>query len=1048
MSIFKSIFNGSFNGFPLLCYKDRKDKINYNSDEIMQCKIRLDILYTLKVPPRGLRFNNCSNAPQTKKWSPANTHYKPRKVQQSKRTAAVSHNQFVERSPLKSQPTVSSRIHIPEHSTFRQVKPTSIKVYERADSAPILERNPVNASTAVKGVLLNTPSRSDYQKKDASDSLHITSNGRRLRISNHSERANSPVENDSTDSVLQTSKKRITRMMSEVSLDRDSGNSSPTSDKTFSAQVDIVLTNNPMADLYSIAECFKLGKVDVFTLSMKPKKKSGRILYNCTIHVDGESYLSYPNDFYDEISAQEYCAKKALKELIPKCTRKKSLLFSNNKDIKDRIPPMLKTHRQGIWSSQIEADYAEKYLEQLPVNWLEIIDSCDCVAVEKIQDKFLLRYCIPGTALQKGSNFERVLPVDISIPTNTVHFGEGNQLYAHITCIMSLNEVWCCQFNTPECEAYNDMTLSMESFYNEEGDDYKADSIQIGHYYVAYCDSNWYRVRALEIEELGVNCFLIDFGDEYLIDISYLYRMRREFATCQAQAFVCRLAGLEDLYDENIPSDKISVYLGKEVILEEAHSDIDDIDSDQNIAVVMYDFANGKSINEEILQLLIKDLPLIKPHKIEEVFISHIADNGDIYVQVHSKGFENLQSLILKLEMDIEHNPPTHCAEQINAKTWSTNKDRLYLRKYDLDGHWYRTKILDMSPVGDMAQIQFVDKGNYEVVKVANDKVMYPLDKISDVLHQFPTQSIRIKMALEEIPSNFVELASTNMKVNSPVLLKILGKDEKDDIFLGEFYKRSEEGLICINKSIAMVTEINAKSNEDNILKGTKMKLAKLTQLTNGDLKNDNVPSGGFLLRPELPARGEYFEVNIPFAVNPWNFFVQPYISENKLNQLMDALQKRYMNATFTPLQIDMILPGQIYATKHTDGILYRTSVLKVINSSSISVFYCDFGYYSSLCLNQLIPLDKEFTLLPYQALKAKLSGIKPKKNKWSMEDCDYFTELVSRKSFVSVLRDIEKDELYESDPVLKLTLIDTSTEEDIFIDQMLVKKNIAVRDD
>lgn len=61
------------------------------------------------------------------------------------------------------------------------------------------------------------------------------------------------------------------------------------------------------------------------------------------------------------------------------------------------------------------------------------------------------------------------------------------------------------------------------------------------------------------------------------------------------------------------------------------------------------------------------------------------------------------------------------------------------------------------------------------------------------------------------------------------------------------------------------------------------------------------------------------------------------------------------------------------------------------------------------------------------------------------MADCDYFKELVVKKNFYSVIQEIEKDELYDSDIVLKLTLIDTSTDEDVFIGKELIKKGIAV---
>lgn len=108
---------------------------------------------------------------------------------------------------------------------------------------------------------------------------------------------------------------------------------------------------------------------------------------------------------------------------------------------------------------------------------------------------------------------------------------------------------------------------------------------------------------------------------------------------------------------------------------------------------------------------------------------------------------------------------------------------------------------------------------------------------------------------------------------------------------------------------------------------------------------------------------------------------------------------------------------------------------------------------------------------MPYQAIKAKLAGkmhhcktpscifnfvktndyyitfkaIQPKQNKWTMEDCKFFEKLVCRKSFVSTIKDIEKDELYRCDTVLLLELVDTSTDSDINIGKVLITEQIAI---
>lgn len=101
------------------------------------------------------------------------------------------------------------------------------------------------------------------------------------------------------------------------------------------------------------------------------------------------------------------------------------------------------------------------------------------------------------------------------------------------------------------------------------------------------------------------------------------------------------------------------------------------------------------------------------------------------------------------------------------------------------------------------------------------------------------------------------------------------------------------------------------------------------------------VPSGGSLRKPDLPEKGQYFNVNIPFSVNPWNFFVsfvfffclncliwflkvQPLETLEELTQLMKDMQEWYKDYQFSPLQIHDIIPGKIYASKHEDGLWYR----------------------------------------------------------------------------------------------------------------------------
>ena len=53
----------------------------------------------------------------------------------------------------------------------------------------------------------------------------------------------------------------------------------------------------------------------------------------------------------------------------------------------------------------------------------------------------------------------------------------------------------------------------------------------------------------------------------------------------------------------------------------------------------------------------------------------------------------------------------------------------------------------------------------------------------------------------------------------------------------------------------------------------------------------------------------------------------------------------------------------------------YSVCVSNVINDNMVSVYFCDYGDVSVLPLDKLQPLLDQFKELPYQAIKAKLTG-------------------------------------------------------------------------
>ncbi|KAF5301058.1 hypothetical protein FQA39_LY10877 [Lamprigera yunnana] len=809
-------------------------------------------------------------------------------------------------------------------------------------------------------------------------------------------------------------------------------------------------TDNHLADLKIFV---KLHDLDEPIIKVKVKNNRGSSpCYYCTIQIGDLTCMTYPEDIFDELTAQQTAAKKALDSLEEQYQLKNdAFLIADDTDILRRIPDMVRIHPCGVWHRQIEETYVKQFKEQLPLNWLEIVNTLPCIAVLQIHGQCVLNFCNPLEDFQK-LNIDTSGTVNLSVLPNTVKFDEDDFLIAEITCILSAGEVWCAQRETDEAQAFVALIAELEDYYNTNAKMEMVESIQIGGHYVALHDKMWCRVRVFEVNEDDVHCFCIDFGDEWIIKRNVLFRLNKRFAKEQAQAFVCRLAGVEELYEASKTSEHLQSFLGKTVRVQvESNANNSEIDPiDPAVPVVLYDIESGAPINEEIITLMSMEmaLPRLTINTPTEAYVTHALTDGSVYIQIQSKGFEHLMFLIEKAGKNILSNEPNLTPVQITK----SNCDDMYFIQYNKDNLWYRIKVIDWHPQNEKyAQIFFIDNGVTDVMSV-KDTVFYKLDEISEVLSKFPPQGYLVHMSLKSVPNKFIEQIRNLVPTDEAVLVKCLKIDE-DYAPVVEIFKRSrtDNVLFSINMTLAAQNDLKIGSgliHTNNNIKLHSTKIQKLVFLNQFEDVSKNVPSTGLLMSPSIPTIGNYFDVRIPCAVHPHNFFVQPYHSQPDLNKLMTALQERYKDVQYSPLQISDVFPGKIYASKHDDGKWYRTSVIKVINTGSISVFYCDFGYYTNLAVYQLVPLDDNFMELPSQAIKAKLADIKPKYVKWTMEDCTFFSKLVCRKSFVSILKSIEKDILYRSDIVLNLKLIDTSTNTDIFIDQLLIDRGIAISTD
>ncbi|CAH0724846.1 unnamed protein product, partial [Brenthis ino] len=205
--------------------------------------------------------------------------------------------------------------------------------------------------------------------------------------------------------------------------------------------------------------------------------------------------------------------------------------------------------------------------------------------------------------------------------------------------------------------------------------------------------------------------------------------------------------------------------------------------------------------------------------------------------------------------------------------------------------------------------------------------------------------------------------------------------------------------------------------------------------------------AGGALPPPALPARAACLDVYVAMAANPWNFVVQPNSTRHTLQTMLASLQVECPKIPESEAPTNPS-KGELYVAYYDkDDSWYRVTVAGAVSAEMVSVYFCDYGDLALTAARALRPVPAAAPLarhLPPQAIKARLYDVKPLHQDWTVEDCIRFQELCVEQQFVGVCKEVGKDPLNPSEPLLTLDLIDTSTDEDIYLNKQLVAEGRA----
>ena len=185
-------------------------------------------------------------------------------------------------------------------------------------------------------------------------------------------------------------------------------------------------------------------------------------------------------------------------------------------------------------------------------------------------------------------------------------------------------------------------------------------SIARKNIYLVYINDSWHRVRVEELDKAkgSALCFFLDFGDADWIPVDQLYICETHFLRLPAQAVPFSLYGLEDFegnpyarkcLEDLLPTKSV---VGRIFTKENEFYDTNS-KSHGKIQVVLFDTSTQEDVNlnHQLLNNICSEtmVPEIKKNTVTNVIITHISDNGDIYLQVNSNELKYVQVSLICL---------------------------------------------------------------------------------------------------------------------------------------------------------------------------------------------------------------------------------------------------------------------------------------------------------------------------------------------------------------------------------------------------------------
>lgn len=191
----------------------------------------------------------------------------------------------------------------------------------------------------------------------------------------------------------------------------------------------------------------------------------------------------------------------------------------------------------------------------------------------------------------------------------------------------------------------------------------------------------------------------------------------------------------------------------------------------------------------------------------------------------------------------------------------------------------------------------------------------------------------------------------------------------------------------------------------------------------------------------------EFLEIIVSEIYDPSKFWFILLDEKHfaSLHSMMDEMQSFYMRhgTELKVMKANLIRLG-LYCAALYKGEYTRAIVVNTLKEKPgyVKVFYIDYGTVSTVSHHEIFFLHRKFFHLSAQAIRARLAGILPPKTNmpWSRRSCELFFGMSSQKGLVAQIVRVNHEK-----KILDLYLCDTSTKDDIYIADCIVKAGEAI---